>query len=310
MAISGTLAGLWRRYRALAGWAQVSLALAAVVVLASPFSSEAEETGGGASTTIRSVPATVAVPTTAAVATTTTTPAPAPSTTTTRLPTGVPAAGDDSSVERVIDGDTIVAAGGTRVRLIGVDTPETGDCYSSDATRYLNELLPAGTRIRLVYDVERLDRYGRTLAYVYKLGDGVFVNLAVARNGFASQLTVPPNVAHAEAFRVAVSQARVAELGLWRACQPATTVPVVTAAPTTQATVARAVTTTTAAPVGGGGCHASYSGACVPTGFSDVDCAGGSGNGPGYVSTKNFRVVGPDEYDLDADGDGIGCESR
>ena len=48
------------------------------------------------------------------------------------------------------------------------------------------------------YDVQRLDPYGRTLAYVYKLTDGVFVNLAIARNGFAHQATFPPNVAHAE----------------------------------------------------------------------------------------------------------------
>jgi hypothetical protein len=47
----------------------------------------------------------------------------------------------------------------------------------------------------------------------------------------------------------------------------------------------------------------------VPTGFSDVDCAGGSGNGPGYVSGKRFQVVGPDVYRLDSDGDGIACES-
>lgn len=141
---------------------------------------------------------------------------------------------------------------------------------------------------------------------MYKLADGVFVNVAVARNGFAAQLTVPPNVAHAEELRVAVSQARTSALGLWRACQPATA-PVTS--PTTQATVAR-ITTTTAPAAVGGGCHPSYAGACVPAGFSDVDCAGGSGNGPGYVSTKNFRVVGPDVFDLDADADGIGCESR
>ncbi|MFP5316691.1 MAG: hypothetical protein ACLGI2_00150 [Acidimicrobiia bacterium] len=42
---------------------------------------------------------------------------------------------------------------------------------------------------------------------------------------------------------------------------------------------------------------------------SDVDCAGGSGNGPAYVSTKNLRVVGPDEYGLDSDNDGLACES-
>ncbi len=54
------------------------------------------------------------------------------------------------------------------------------------------------------------------------------------------------------------------------------------------------------------GCHASYEGACVPV-ASDVDCAGGSGNGPAYVRGP-VRVVGPDVYDLDRDGDGVACE--
>lgn len=53
-------------------------------------------------------------------------------------------------------------------------------------------------------------------------------------------------------------------------------------------------------------CHPSYEGACVPI-ASDVDCAGGSGNGPEYVRGP-VRVVGPDEYDLDRDGDGVACE--
>lgn len=53
-------------------------------------------------------------------------------------------------------------------------------------------------------------------------------------------------------------------------------------------------------------CHPSYEGACVPV-ASDVDCAGGSGNGPEYVQGP-VHVVGPDEYRLDRDGDGIACE--
>jgi len=311
-AVSGRL---WRRFRRLAGWAQLSIVFAAVVVLAAPFTSDAQQTAGPGTTS--SVEAAREV-TTRVPATVTTSGAPS------RL-----AAGDDVDVVRVIDGDTIVVSGDVRVRLIGVDTPETVDpsrpveCFGPESSRYLHELLPVGTTIRLVYDVERLDRYGRTLAYVYKLTDGVFVNLAVARNGFAVQLTVPPNVAHAEEFRVAVAQARVASLGRWRDCQPTSTTPapitvaptVPPAAPTTRATVPQTTVTTvarvtTSTPAAGGACHPSYAGACVPTGFSDVDCAGGSGNGPGYVSAKNFQVVGPDVYGLDADGDGIACESR
>ncbi|MCA1982211.1 G5 domain-containing protein [Nocardioides nematodiphilus] len=58
---------------------------------------------------------------------------------------------------------------------------------------------------------------------------------------------------------------------------------------------------------GGSGCDSNYSGACVPI-ASDVDCGGGSGNGPAYVY-GTVRVVGYDKYDLDSDGDGYGCES-
>ena len=279
----------WRRFRGLAGWVQIVVVLVAALVVVSPFTSE-----GDGQTVAATAPATTAEPTVA------------PTTT-------VPDRDDETVVVRVIDGDTLEVTGGTRIRLIGVDTPETGDCFASDATRYANELVPAGTRVRLVYDVQRLDAYGRTLAYVYKLSDGVFVNLAMARNGFAQQLTVPPNVAHAEEFRAAAAGARAANLGLWSACVAPTTTaaaPVpLASAPTTRATVARPVTTTTVAPAAGAGCHPSYAGACVPTGVSDVDCAGGSGDGPAYISAKRFAVVGPDVYGLDSDHDGVACES-
>jgi hypothetical protein len=55
-------------------------------------------------------------------------------------------------------------------------------------------------------------------------------------------------------------------------------------------------------------CHSSYQGECLKVGIGDYDCAGGSGNGPNYVQ-GTVRVVGPDEFDLDRDGDGLGCES-
>lgn len=61
-----------------------------------------------------------------------------------------------------------------------------------------------------------------------------------------------------------------------------------------------------ASPTSGSNCDPNYSGACVPI-ASDVDCAGGSGNGPAYVDGP-VRVVGADVYDLDADGDGYGCD--
>jgi hypothetical protein len=85
-----------------------------------------------------------------------------------------------------------------------------------------------------------------------------------------------------------------------------------TAAPrpsTTRATPVPTTPRTTPTAAAATGCHPSYVGACLPPDAVDVDCAGGGGNGPVYVYAKRFKVVGPDVYRLDADGDGIACES-
>jgi len=130
-------------------------------------------------------------------------------------------------VLRVVDGDTIqVEVGGRRekVRYIGVDTPESVkpgtpvECFAKRASAY-NARLVAGERVRLVSDAEPRDRYGRLLAYVYRVRDGRFVNAALVRHGYAEPLTVPPNVAHAAQFRRLASAARRAGRGLWSACR-------------------------------------------------------------------------------------------
>lgn len=130
----------------------------------------------------------------------------------------------DRTVVRVVDGDTIVLDGGERVRLIGIDTPETVkpntpvQCYGEAASSHTKSLLAPGTGVRLVYDVDRTDRYGRTLAYVYRSSDGLFVNADLVAQGYASVDTVPPNVAHAEEFVALAREAREANRGLWAAC--------------------------------------------------------------------------------------------
>jgi micrococcal nuclease len=130
-------------------------------------------------------------------------------------------------VTRVVDGDTLRARFNgreERLRLIGVDTPESVkprtpvECFAKEAAAHVKELVPPGTAIRLVRDVEGRDRYGRLLVYVYRAQDGLFVNLALARDGFAAPLTIPPNVAHAEEFAAAAGQARQARRGLWARC--------------------------------------------------------------------------------------------
>jgi len=132
-----------------------------------------------------------------------------------------------ATVARVVDGDTIqVRIGGEdeKVRLIGIDTPETHgpgglrECFGSEATRRAQALLPTGTAVRLVRDVEPRDRYGRLLAYVYRSADGLFVNLTLAAEGYAAVLTYPPNVTHAKEFDAATRTARRADRGLWQRC--------------------------------------------------------------------------------------------
>jgi micrococcal nuclease len=130
-------------------------------------------------------------------------------------------------VVRVVDGDTIlVALDGRqeRVRYIGMDTPETVkprtpvQCFGKRASAE-NARLVAGREVRLVGDAEARDRYGRLLAYVYRRSDDLFVNAELVRGGYATPLSIPPNVRFADRFRDLARGARRAGRGLWRACE-------------------------------------------------------------------------------------------
>ena len=133
---------------------------------------------------------------------------------------------DTAPVVRVVDGDTIrvgLASGEEPVRYIGIDTPESVkpgapvECFAKRASAY-NERLVAGERVRLAYDVERRDRYGRLLAYVYRARDGLFVNASLVRHGYAVPITIAPNLAHAGDFRRLAARARREGRGLWSSC--------------------------------------------------------------------------------------------
>ncbi len=130
-------------------------------------------------------------------------------------------------VERVVDGDTIIATIGGRsetVRLIGLDAPESVaptrpvQCFGPEASQFLGALLPAGTEITLVRDVEARDIYDRLLGYVVRSHDGLFVNLELVAAGYAAVLIYPPNDHYAEAFSWAEAQAVASGLGLWGVC--------------------------------------------------------------------------------------------
>jgi micrococcal nuclease len=130
-------------------------------------------------------------------------------------------------VTRVVDGDTVhVRLGGREetVRYIGIDTPESVkpgtpvQCYA-EAASARNRRLVAGRDVTLRTDAESRDRYGRLLAYVYRRGDGLFVNAELVREGVATILSIPPNVAHAAELLALERSARRARRGLWHACR-------------------------------------------------------------------------------------------
>jgi micrococcal nuclease len=131
---------------------------------------------------------------------------------------GATAAGrHQARVTKVTDGDTVRLSGLGRTRLIGIDTPEVYggvECYGREASAYAKRMLPVGTRVAYAIGTEPRDRYGRALAYVW-LADGRMFNELLAEQGYATQLTIPPNVEYADRFRKAVRRAREAERGLW-----------------------------------------------------------------------------------------------
>jgi micrococcal nuclease len=129
------------------------------------------------------------------------------------------------NVKKVVDGDTFWVDDGSpkgiKIRLIGVDAPESKNSrtkemtyFGREASDYLSSLI-AGRKVRLEYDVGQFDKYGRTLAYVY-LEDGTFVNAILVKNGYATVMTVPPNVKYADTFLKLERKARNQKRGLWR----------------------------------------------------------------------------------------------
>lgn len=318
------------------------------------------------------------------------------------------------TVLAITDGDTIeirMSSGLDTVRLIGVNTPESGECFADEAALVLSSLIPVGSEIATTADVSDRDQFDRLLRYLWV--GGMSVNEELVRRGAAISRRYPPDVALSTRIEDAQDEARDSGLGLWEsdACGPDAGAHIAVEAvhadasgddndqlneewvrlrndgslavdmtgwvlkdesashrypfpagfvlaagaildvhtgcgtdsvdalywcnsgavwnndgdtafvldhngnivhslgyvPPTTTTNATTTTTAPVAPESSSECHPSYTGACVPI-ASDVDCRGGSGNGPEYVG--RVTVVGPDEYDLDRDGDGIGCEDN
>jgi len=139
----------------------------------------------------------------------------------------LPQVSDRARVVRAVDGDTIVVrlkGEKVTVRLIGVDTPESVkrntavQCYSKRASHATGEKLE-GKAVTLIYDVEREDKYGRTLAYVERRGRDF--NAWLIRKGYARTLEIKPNVSRASKYRGLERRASRADRGVWGACKGA-----------------------------------------------------------------------------------------
>ncbi len=146
------------------------------------------------------------------------------------------------TVERVIDGDILKLTNGETVRLIGIDCPEIDTEEGKKATELVKRILTLykDWNIVLEFDVEKRDKYGRQLAYVFidteiKEGeefgfkhhsdyhfdyyDGkwmCFLNATIIKVGYASPMTISPNVRHADLFQRLYKEARENKRGLWR----------------------------------------------------------------------------------------------
>ena len=133
----------------------------------------------------------------------------------------------EALVSRVVDGDTVQLADGRLIRYLGIDTPEVRrrvgagwvhdpQPYAEEATQF-NRRLVQGKHVRLEYDIQTRDRFGRLLAYVY-IGE-TLVNAELLRAGFAEPLIIAPNVKYEAEFRALAEHARRAGRGIWRGAQ-------------------------------------------------------------------------------------------
>jgi micrococcal nuclease len=141
-----------------------------------------------------------------------------------------------TTVTRIVDGDTLKVfylEGEESIRLIGIDTPEsrvnkktkkdakrsgqdveTIIAMGKRATEYVESLVKPGGLITIEFDVQERDRYKRLLGYVY-LPNGNMLNEEIVKAGYASVMTIPPNVKYKDRFLIAYQEARERKVGLW-----------------------------------------------------------------------------------------------
>ncbi len=126
------------------------------------------------------------------------------------------------TVAHVVDGDTLDLVSGERVRLLGVDAPESGGCHFEEARSALRKKVE-GKQVRIEKDISGADRYDRLLRYVYLIAsdpkqDDVLVNEWLLHEGHAYTLAIAPDNRYRDLFASAQRAGKDAERGIWGAC--------------------------------------------------------------------------------------------
>jgi micrococcal nuclease len=136
----------------------------------------------------------------------------------------LPLGGQFARIEYVIDGDTVVLTNGRHVRLVQIDTPEvynSPECYGEQASRITKRLLRPGTVVRLYREpkTDAVDAYGRLLRYVFRVRDGLDVNVQLVRVGAAAPYFYDYRRGRYARSLVRLGlRARRSHLGLWGHC--------------------------------------------------------------------------------------------
>ncbi|MGH7507138.1 MAG: thermonuclease family protein [Longimicrobiales bacterium] len=136
----------------------------------------------------------------------------------------VPPGGQVTRIARVVDGDTVELTNGARVRLVQIDTPEvyySPECYGEQASAVTKHLLPTGALVRLYREpkTDAVDRYGRLLRYVFRVRDGLNVNIRLVRVGAAAPYFYDSRRGRYAALLTRLAlRARARHLGLWGRC--------------------------------------------------------------------------------------------
>jgi endonuclease YncB( thermonuclease family) len=198
-------------------------------------------------------------------------------------------------IASITDGDTVKLADGRSVRLLQIDTPELNgnECYAKEAQVALAKLLNTKGTLRLTTDpnLDKVDTYGRILRYIFK--GKVNINLEMVKIGAATPYFYKRALGrYSTELLKAAESARENKFGLWSAC------------PGTKLDPYRALTTITQAPTTPTWqCDPNYEG-CIPLFPPDLNCADIKKLGLAPV-----KITGRDVHRLDADGDGIACNT-